>query len=80
MPTKLDPLTFLTTCGLVAACSCPTWSAHASPEAHSADSTWTHYSSVELFMEGSMLMEEEFWHEAERVWAYASKPVPKIGS
>ena len=77
MPTKLDPLTFLTTCGLVAACSCPTWSAHASPVAHSADSTWTHYSSVELFMEGSMLMEEEFWHEAERVWAYASGTRPK---
>ena len=28
-------------------------------------------------MEGSMLMEEEFWHEAERVWAYASGTRPK---
>ena len=28
-------------------------------------------------MEGSILMEEEFWHEAERVWAYAIKSRPK---
>ena len=31
-----------------------------------ADTTWANYSSVELFTEGSILMEEEFWHEAER--------------
>ena len=42
-----------------------------------ADTTWANYSSVELFTEGSILMEEEFWHEAERVWAYAMKTRPK---
>ena len=42
-----------------------------------ADSTWSHYTSAELFMEGSILMEEEFWHEAERVWAYAIQSRPK---
>ena len=42
-----------------------------------ADSTWFEYSSGELFLEGNILMEEEFWHEAERVWAYASKTRPK---
>ena len=42
-----------------------------------ADSTWSQYSSGELFLEGNILMEEEFWHEAERVWAYASKTRPK---
>ena len=41
------------------------------------DSTWSQYSSGELFLEASILMEEEFWHEAERVWAYASKKRPK---
>lgn len=41
------------------------------------DSTWAEYSAVELFTEGSILMEEEFWHEAERVWAYAMKTRPK---
>ena len=41
------------------------------------DSTWANYSAVELFTEGSILMEEEFWHEAERVWAYAMKTRPK---
>ena len=41
------------------------------------DSTWSQYSSGELFLEGNILMEEEFWHEAERVWAYASKTRPK---
>lgn len=41
------------------------------------DSTWVNYSAVELFTEGSILMEEEFWHEAERVWAYAMKTRPK---
>ncbi|HBS19578.1 MAG TPA: hypothetical protein DEA66_01920, partial [Flavobacteriales bacterium] len=41
------------------------------------DTTWANYSSVELFTEGSILMEEEFWHEAERVWAYAMKTRPK---
>ena len=35
------------------------------------------FSSTELFIEGSILMEEEFWHEAERVWAYAMKTRPK---
>ncbi|MEC8336258.1 MAG: hypothetical protein VXZ86_05815, partial [Bacteroidota bacterium] len=29
------------------------------------DSTWSQYSSGELFLEGNILMEEEFWHEAE---------------
>ena len=42
-----------------------------------ADTTWANYSSVELFTEGSILMEEEFWHEAERVWAYVMKTRPK---
>jgi len=42
-----------------------------------ADSTWANFSSTELFIEGSILMEEEFWHEAERVWAYAMKTRPK---
>lgn len=42
-----------------------------------ADSTWSHYTSAELFMEGSILMEEEFWHEAERVWAFAIESRPK---
>ena len=42
-----------------------------------ADTTWANYSSVELFTEGSILMEEEFWYEAERVWAYAMKTRPK---
>jgi len=42
-----------------------------------SDSTWSHYTTAELFMEGSVLMEEEFWHEAERVWAYAMKSRPK---
>ena len=42
-----------------------------------ADSTWSNFSSTELFIEGSILMEEEFWHEAERVWAYAMKTRPK---
>ena len=42
-----------------------------------ADSTWANFSSTELFIEGSILMEEEFWHEAERVWAYAMKKRPK---
>ena len=42
-----------------------------------ADTTWANYSSGELFTEGSILMEEEFWHEAERVWAYAMKTRPK---
>ena len=42
-----------------------------------ADSTWANFSSTELFIEGSILMEEGFWHEAERVWAYAMKTRPK---
>ena len=42
-----------------------------------ADSAWSHYSSAELFIEGSILMEEKFWHEAERVWAYAIQSRPK---
>ena len=42
-----------------------------------ADSTWANFSSTELFIEGSILMEEEFWHEAERLWAYAMKTRPK---
>lgn len=42
-----------------------------------ADSTWANFSSTELFIEGSILMEEGFWHEAERVWAYAMKRRPK---
>jgi len=42
-----------------------------------SDSTWSNYSSAELFTEGATLMEEEFWHEAERVWAYAMKTRPK---
>ena len=41
------------------------------------DSSWTQYSAVELNIEGNMLMAEEFWHEAERVWAYASRTRPK---
>lgn len=42
-----------------------------------SDTTWSNYSSAELFTEGAILMEEEFWHEAERVWAYAVKTRPK---
>ena len=42
-----------------------------------ADSTWANFSSTELFIEGSILMEEGFWYEAERVWAYAMKTRPK---
>lgn len=42
-----------------------------------SDTTWSNYSSAELFIEGAILMEEEFWHEAERVWAYAVKTRPK---
>ena len=42
-----------------------------------ADSSWSEYTSAELYLEASILMEEEFWHEAERVWAYASKKRPK---
>lgn len=42
----------------------------------SLDSTWSNYTSGELFMEGNILMEEGFWHEASRVWAYAEKTHP----
>lgn len=42
----------------------------------SLDSTWLNYTSGELFMEGNILMEEGFWHEASRVWAYAEKTHP----
>ena len=34
-------------------------------------------SNQELFVEGSILMEEGFWHEAERVWAVATQRSPK---
>ncbi|MCH1589052.1 MAG: hypothetical protein L7S02_07640, partial [Flavobacteriales bacterium] len=44
---------------------------------HSLDSTWLNYSTGELFMEGNILMEEGFWHEASRVWAYAEKTHPQ---
>lgn len=40
------------------------------------DSTWSNYTTGELFMEGNILMEEGFWHEASRVWAYAEKTHP----
>ncbi|MGB1578239.1 MAG: hypothetical protein ACPG9S_09480, partial [Flavobacteriales bacterium] len=41
------------------------------------DSAWSDYTSSQLFVEGSMLMEEGFWHEAARVWTFASKSRPK---
>lgn len=41
------------------------------------DSSWSHYTSAELFIEGSILMEEGFWHEAERVWSHAIETRPK---
>lgn len=41
------------------------------------DSAWSDYTSSQLFVEGSMLMEEGFWHEAARVWTYAAKSRPK---
>lgn len=51
--------------------------AHGVGRAADVDSSWTRYSAVELNIEGNMLMAEEFWHEAERVWAYASRTRPK---
>ena len=44
---------------------------------NSLDSTWSNYTSGELFMEGNILMEEGFWHEASRVWSYAEKTHPQ---
>ena len=35
------------------------------------DSIWNTMSSEQLFVEGTTLMEEGFWHEAIRVWNYA---------
>jgi len=43
---------------------------------NSLDSTWSNYTTGELFMEGNILMEEGFWHEASRVWSYAEKTHP----
>lgn len=40
-------------------------------------SSFGEYSTVELFVEGNILIEEEFWHEAERLWAYAVHTHPK---
>ena len=51
--------------------------AHGVGRGADVDSSWTRYSAVELNIEGNMLMAEEFWHEAERVWAYASRTRPK---
>ena len=42
-----------------------------------SDSTMIRMSNSELFVEGSILMEERFWHEAERVWAVATERSPK---
>lgn len=42
-----------------------------------SDSTMLHMSNQELFVEGSILMEEGFWHEAERVWAVATERSPR---
>ena len=41
------------------------------------DSTMLRMSTQELFVEGSILMEEGFWHEAERVWSEATQRSPK---
>lgn len=41
------------------------------------DSTMLRMSTQELFVEGSILMEEGFWHEAERVWSEATHRSPK---
>ena len=42
-----------------------------------SDSTMIRMSNSELFVEGSILMEERFWHEAERVWAVATERSPR---
>ena len=41
-----------------------------------SDSTMLQMSTQELFVEGSILMEEGFWHEAERVWSVATERSP----
>ena len=41
------------------------------------DSIMLRMSTQELFVEGSILMEEGFWHEAERVWSEATQRSPK---
>ena len=42
-----------------------------------SDSTMLRMSTQELFVEGSILMEEGFWHEAERLWSVATERSPK---
>lgn len=41
------------------------------------DSSWTKLNTVQLYIEGTILMEEGFMHEAERLWRYASNSRPK---
>ena len=46
-------------------------------EAVAVDSSWANLNTVQLYIEGTILMEEGFMHEAERLWRYASNTRPK---
>ena len=43
----------------------------------SSDSTMLRMSNQELFVEGNILMEEGFWHEAERIWSAVAQRSPR---